>query len=255
MDTTVYVDGFNLYYGALKNTAYKWINLKLLAEQLVPAEYKITKIKYFTARVSGASNPESPKKQQIYLSALGTISELEIHFGSFLSKTIRRPTVNVPIANLPISTVPEVTLPEGNWDVQFSSGPRLLTVGRFRPLNGGRQGQAPIPPANAIHTEVHTMEEKGSDVNLAAHLLNDAWKDAYKAAIVISNDTDLVAPIRMVSIERKKIVFIVSPGKFGVSKPLANVATYQRHIRTSMLAASQFPIQIPGTTIRKPAVW
>ena len=43
------------------------------------------------------------------------------------------------------------------------------------------------------------MEEKGSDVNLGAHLLNDAWKGLFDAAVVISNDTDLVTPIRMVT--------------------------------------------------------
>ena len=42
------------------------------------------------------------------------------------------------------------------------------------------------------------MEEKGSDVNLSAHLLNDVWKGLFDAAAVISNDTDLVTPIRMV---------------------------------------------------------
>lgn len=48
------------------------------------------------------------------------------------------------------------------------------------------------------------MEEKGSDVNLAVHLLNDAWKDLFDVGVVVSNDTDLVTPIRMVTVERKK---------------------------------------------------
>ena len=34
-------------------------------------------------------------------------------------------------------------------------------------------------------------EGKGSDVNLAVHLLNDGWLDAYDCAVVISNDSDL----------------------------------------------------------------
>ena len=34
-------------------------------------------------------------------------------------------------------------------------------------------------------------EEKGSAVNLAVHLLNDGWLDAYDCAVVISNDSDL----------------------------------------------------------------
>jgi hypothetical protein len=99
------------------------------------------------------------------------------------------------------------------------------------------------------------MEEKGSDVNLAAHLLNDAWKGAFEAAAVFSNDTDLVEPIRMVAIERNKPVFVVCPGRWSMASGLERVATHQRHIRASMLAASQFLDPIPGTTIRKPASW
>jgi uncharacterized LabA/DUF88 family protein len=69
------------------------------------------------------------------------------------------------------------------------------------------------PAADALITEVHSMEEKGSDVNLAAHPLNDAWKDLLDAGVVISNDTDLVTPIQMVTVERRKQVYVVCPGK------------------------------------------
>ena len=255
MKTYVYVDGFNLYYGALKNTELKWLDLNILSRQLVPSNHTIARIKYFKARVSGASDPESPKRQQLYLNALRALQIVEVHFGSFLSKTIRRPTVNLPIANRPISTPSPVVLPKGSWDVAFPRGPQVLTIGSYQPKGKSRKGPAPHPPKNAVHAEVHTMEEKGSDVNLASHLLNDAWKDAYEAAVVISNDTDLVTPIRMVAAERKKLVYIVAPGEFGVSKPLASVATHQRHIRKSMLIAAQFADPIPGTAIRKPVGW
>ena len=99
------------------------------------------------------------------------------------------------------------------------------------------------------------MEEKGSDVNLAAHLLNDAWKELFDAAAVISNDTDLVTPIRMVTIEGKKPVFIVCPGRWQVAPKLENVASHVRHIRPAMLKAAQFPNPIPETTIAKPINW
>lgn len=53
----VYVDGFNFYYGALKGTPWKWINLVELSKRLVPSNFTISKVKYFTARVSGAEDP------------------------------------------------------------------------------------------------------------------------------------------------------------------------------------------------------
>ena len=99
------------------------------------------------------------------------------------------------------------------------------------------------------------MEEKGSDVNLASHLLNDAWKDLFEVAAVISNDTDLVTPIRMVTTERKKPVFVICPGRWQMAPKLENVASYVRHIRSAMLKAAQFPNPIPGTTISKPTNW
>ena len=99
------------------------------------------------------------------------------------------------------------------------------------------------------------MEEKGSDVNLAVHLLNDAWKKSFDAAVVISNDTDLVTPIRMVSVEQGKPVFVVCPSGKRMALPLADVATYRRHVRPAMLRAAQFPTKIPGSSVSKPATW
>ena len=51
-----------------------------------------------------------------------------------------------------------------------------------------RRPRTPVP--NAVIAEFHSMEEKGSDVNLAAYLLNDAWMNLFEAAVVVSNDTD-----------------------------------------------------------------
>lgn len=64
--TWVYVDGFNLYYGALKGTSYKWLNLKAFCEQIFPNPHSIEKIKYFPARVSGAQDADAPRRQAAY---------------------------------------------------------------------------------------------------------------------------------------------------------------------------------------------
>ncbi len=64
MRTWVYVDGFNLYYGALKGTPFKWLNPIALATQLLPAGHVIERLKYFTAHVSGAADPDVPRRQQ-----------------------------------------------------------------------------------------------------------------------------------------------------------------------------------------------
>ena len=84
--TSVYVDGFNLYYRALRGTTYKWLNLHRLCEQLLSPQNRIVQIRYFTAPVTGKQDPDAPIRQQQYLRALKTIPHCTIHYGSFLAR-------------------------------------------------------------------------------------------------------------------------------------------------------------------------
>lgn len=52
------------------------------------------------------------------------------------------------------------------------------------------------PPPNTVN--VIKTEEKGSDVNLAVHLLNDAWLNKYECAVIVSNDSDMAEAMRLV---------------------------------------------------------
>lgn len=206
--TIVYIDGFNFYYRALSRTPFKWLNPDALMRQLLQSTNIIAKINYYTARVSGAQDPDQPRRQQLYLKALRTIPHLEIHFGSFLSKVITRPLA-VPVPGLP------------------------------------------------QYVKVHSQEEKGSDVNLAAHLVFDGCSDKYDVAIVVTKDTDLVEPIRIVTQELGKKVGTVCPDS-DLPPQLSRVSTFVRHVRAAHLAASQFPdpvIDASGGKIAKPGTW
>ena len=132
-----------------------------------------------------------------------------------------------------------------------------LPVGGFSIDGAGKRIRRKVarPLPYAVVAEVHTMEEKGSDVNLAAHLLNDAWKGLFDVVVVISNDTDLATPVRMVSVERKKPVFAVCPGRWPIAQKLRDVASRVRHIRPATLKAAQFPDRIPGSKISKQPDW
>ncbi len=67
MKLNIYIDGFNLYYGAIKGTPYRWLNLLKMSQLLFPQD-QIHKIKYFTARVSARpSDPDQPIRQATYL--------------------------------------------------------------------------------------------------------------------------------------------------------------------------------------------
>ena len=131
MKTRVYVDGFNLYYGAVKGTPFKWLDPVRLTRLLLPDEYTIDKLLYFTARVSGKIDRRAPARQHAHLNALRTLPETEMHFGNFLGKTIWRPLTNLPVAERRIDTPQEpVTLPAGNHPVA-DSGRKTLPVGSY----------------------------------------------------------------------------------------------------------------------------
>ena len=94
--TNVYVDGFNLYYRALRETPNRWLDIGKLARLLLP-QHRINRIRYFTAVVTSRPNdPNQAQRQQTYLRALRTVPNLSIHYGHFLSKTKRRPLAQPP---------------------------------------------------------------------------------------------------------------------------------------------------------------
>jgi len=116
-------------------------------------------------------------------------------------------------------------------------------------------------------------EEKGSDVNLASHLLYDAFVHDYEAAVIMSNDSDLAEPVRMVKVLLKKKIGILNPQinrpeyrgadgtidyrKVKFSYELRRYANFYKPITEEALAQSQFPDELTDSvgTFRKPAGW
>jgi uncharacterized LabA/DUF88 family protein len=91
MRTNVYIDGFNLYYGSLRGTGYKWLDLGMLCRALLPRD-QVHRIRYFTAIVAARlGDPQQPQRQQAYLRALETIPNLSVHLGHYLSFPTRMP--------------------------------------------------------------------------------------------------------------------------------------------------------------------
>lgn len=85
MRTIVYIDGFNLYNRRLKNRPqWKWLNPKALADNILSAPMVVTRVNYYTARVSAKIDPGAPQRQGAYLKALVSVPEMKIHYGKFL---------------------------------------------------------------------------------------------------------------------------------------------------------------------------
>lgn len=94
-------------------------------------------------------------------------------------------------------------------------------------------------------------------MNLALHVLNDAWQNAYDCAVIVSNDSDLAESLRLVKVQHRKLIGLVTPGAptRKTSHQLKQHADFVKPIRTWMLKSSQLPNPISGTTIHKPAGW
>jgi len=78
-----YVDGFNLYFG-LKSKGwrrYYWLNIQMLAQNLLKPNQRLLLTKYFTARIAGP--PDKEKRQSTYIEALETLSEFQIFYGKY----------------------------------------------------------------------------------------------------------------------------------------------------------------------------
>ncbi len=134
---------------------------------------------------------------------------------------------------------------------KFRTDPRHMPIAYH--ANGAKDNQPIRQSIWVIRTE-----EKGSDVNLATHLVFDACSNKYDTALVISNDSDLTEAVRIVKFELGKEVILANPyslkGRMLV-KELQEIAPNIRTIRYGQLQVSQLPDIIPGTSIHKPTEW
>jgi len=244
MIAIAYVDGFNLYNGAVRNTPYKWLDLGRLCNRFAPAGCQIAKIMYFTALVKPRPNdPGLHIRQQIYLRALSTLPDFHIVFGDFRPRPTMLPLCDPnrisPPPRQPIS-VPVVSTTHG------------VSKSLSLPLD-----IAAIQKGRTAFVPVLKTEEKGSDVNLATHLVRDAFREEYDAAIIVSNDSDLAEPIRLVKQELGKHITIVTPYRRTPAAELQRLAEVFRYIPESVLKACQFPpvLQDGQGRFQKPAQW
>jgi uncharacterized LabA/DUF88 family protein len=111
------------------------------------------------------------------------------------------------------------------------------------------------PTAKKRFEKVIKTEEKGSDVNMAVHLLNDAWLDRYDCGVIVSNDSDLAEAMCLVKQQHKKTLGLITPSSARTSKELRMYADFSKHIKMQQLKKSQLPNPIPGTSLYKPSSW
>ena len=211
MRAYAYIDGFNLYNGAVKSRpACKWLNLRKMCERLMPADHELAWIRYFTARAgSSAVDPHQPQKQDIYIRALrGECTPFSLHEGHFRTDT--------------------------EW---------LELAGS--------------PPDAPKRVKVRVKQEKGSDVNLAAHLIADAAEGEIDAAMIITDDFDQEGALKMAKELYGIALIVVSPrNQRKLSRAVG--ADFYKQIHESLLLECQLPemsLDHEGREIHRPGSW
>jgi uncharacterized LabA/DUF88 family protein len=71
--TIAYIDGYNLYYGLLRKSQYKWLDVyALFRDQVLNQSSDLVEVRYYTAPMLGkmSDDLESPIRQRRYLQAL-----------------------------------------------------------------------------------------------------------------------------------------------------------------------------------------
>ena len=140
-----------------------------------------------------------------------------------------------------LNTVPEMEIHFGHFLTHTVTMPEAAAwhAGKYRPIS------------------VIKTEEKGSDVNLATHLLMDAFDDLFDVAVIISNDSDLKEPIAQVRQRFGKTIGILAPDGARVSRALLPLAHFIKPIRNGALLIAQFPSHMSDGVgaFQKPPNW
>lgn len=231
--TIIYVDGYNLYYGRITGTQYKWLDLPVLFRDILRAQAPlsvITKVKYFTAPALAKFSRRgqvSPEAQTIYHRALESKYQANPKF--------------------------EITL--GKHDPKEEYAPLVL------------KGENPIKDKRAL---VWKIVEKKTDVNLAMAMYRDAANGDVDHLVICSNDSDAEPVLEAIRKDFPKLrIGVVTPRRPDdksqrvVSTSLSRWAHWTRHhIHDQELEKAQLPVTVQarsgkkaGKVFRKPAHW
>jgi uncharacterized LabA/DUF88 family protein len=229
--TAVYVDGYNLYYGRLRGTPFKWLDLVKLFDDLLARRdqnEKLERVNLFTApalATFASHGNASVEAQSAYHRALETKygDRFETIYGTH----------------------------------SFDRSGTLLPV------------YVPDQPFDRTNrTRVWKLEEKKTDVNLALRMYRDACRGLYDRIILVSNDSDAEPALEALRADFPHImlgvVMPIRPVASGVpahrrpSGSLAKQADWTlTHLSDEVLNAAQLPAIVPTKKkpIRKPAHW
>lgn len=233
LNTYVYIDGFNLYYGIKKHfeqfdyrtrqlttfpvLGVKWLDIEKLLSSLLTPQYRINAINYFASQVISTDLVKKAQleRQMLYWRALKTNPKIRIIEGNFRTSSI--------------FGVAETPCPN---------------CGKF----------------NNRPQKFQKYEEKGTDVNIATAIVRDAFLADKKCdcVILMSDDTDLISPIECVRhLLGKKVIHISAQKNNHRARKIKELAHYSTSFSIQQLKDSQYPDMLndDNGVFRKPVEW
>lgn len=223
MRTIAYIDGYNLFYGLIKHSNYKWLDLYTLfsREILKPQspQSHLNLVKYFTA-------PIKPKFASRGQKAL----EDQLQYHRALESSY---TGNIQIFN-------------GYYSAEKATPMSYID-----------------PPDKTQRVMAWKLEEKQTDVSMAVELYRDVAKGQADQVVVCTSDTDIAPVISAIKEDFPEVkVGCIFPRFNSRGRPapktLTDLADWTRHyINEQELARSQLPEKVPTKKkpIFKPEDW
>ena len=218
MRTIAYIDGYNLYYGLLRKSQYKWLDVyALFRDQVLNQVSDLVEVRYYTAPMLGkmSDDLESPIRQRRYLQALRKMHPIGLTLieGRIVASTPFQRLIR-PIPEAPhLQKVQVLDFNEKKTDVNIASDM----------ING----------AWLKTYDQAVLRSNDSDLEGALRSIKE-----HHPHIRIG----LVAPIS--GDDPRKI-----------SSDLARFSDWKKILSTTHLSRSQLPDRIPSSHLSKPAAW
>jgi len=221
--TAVYIDGYNLYYGRIRGTPHKWLDVVALSDRLLRDQdptSEVTCVRYFSAPC---------------LARFATHGQASTHAQLAYHRALQARHKDRLIIQLGTHSV----------DVNGTLMPRFV---------------AGAPYDRKDRVRIWKLEEKQTDVNLALAIYRDASSGRFQQLVVFSNDSDVEPAMRAVREDFPTLTIgVITPRhppdvKRGHRNSLSSLSAHahwtRHHVLDNELEACQMPERV--TTRKKP---
>ncbi len=121
-----------------------------------------------------------------------------------------------------------------------------------------RRVKLPLAEDETSFVEVLRAEEKRTDVNIASHMLKDAFNHQAAHFVLVSGDSDLTAPVTIIRKVAQKPVAVYDPHPKNICHELRRHATFYRTLELHTVFDKRLPERIllkSGREIFCPPEW